>query len=175
MECNVFLFRKRNLAFSAFTAFNYFARQMLGIITCEYSWKICSFVLPKNMVSLSSGAWIIDYLYSDSMFVPNKIVSSNFFCMWISLAYQLDEVKLDNAQNFKLTGGPVRFVEKTSRNTVPVDLLWKKNTVPARKTSWKRRIIREANRAKWERRGAPWMLGSYFGRRLVSNEWVDNG
>lgn len=46
----------------------------------------------------------MDYLYSDSMFVPNKIVSSNFFCMWISLAYQLDEVKLDNAQNFKLTG-----------------------------------------------------------------------
>ena len=43
--------------------------------------------------------------------------------------------------------GPVRFAEKTSRNTVPVDLLWEKNTVPAEKTSWKVRIIREANRA----------------------------
>ena len=42
--------------------------------------------------------------------------------------------------------GHVRFVEKTSRNTVPVDLLWEKNTVSAEKTSWKRRIIREANR-----------------------------
>jgi len=31
--------------------------------------------------------------------------------------------------------GPVRFAEKTNRNTVPVDLLWEKNTVPTEKTS----------------------------------------
>jgi len=31
--------------------------------------------------------------------------------------------------------GPVRFAEKTSRNIVPADLLWEKNTVPAEKTS----------------------------------------
>ena len=31
--------------------------------------------------------------------------------------------------------GPVRFAEKTSRNTVPADLLGEKNTVPAEKTS----------------------------------------
>ena len=36
-------------------------------------------------------------------------------------------------------------VEKTNRNTVPADLLWEKNTVLTEKTSWKRRIIREAN------------------------------
>ena len=46
--------------------------------------------------------------------------------------------------------GPVRFAEKISRNIVPADLLWEKNTVPAKKTNWKRRIIREANRAKNE-------------------------
>ena len=33
--------------------------------------------------------------------------------------------------------GPVRFAEKTSRNTVPADLLWEKNIVPAEKTSQK--------------------------------------
>ena len=31
--------------------------------------------------------------------------------------------------------GPVRFAEKTSRNTVPADLLREKNTVSAEKTS----------------------------------------
>ena len=43
--------------------------------------------------------------------------------------------------------GSVRFAEKTSQNIVLADLLWEKNTVPAEKISWKRRIIREANRA----------------------------
>ena len=33
--------------------------------------------------------------------------------------------------------GPVRFAEKTSRNTVPTDLLWEKNTVPAEKQAEK--------------------------------------
>ena len=37
------------------------------------------------------------------------------------------------------------FTEKISRNTVLADLFLEKNTVPAEKTSWKRRIIREAN------------------------------
>jgi len=32
---------------------------------------------------------------------------------------------------------PVRFAEKTSRNTIPVDLLWKKNIVPAKKQAEK--------------------------------------
>jgi len=41
--------------------------------------------------------------------------------------------------------GPVHFAEKTSWNTVPADLLWEKNTVLAEKTSWKVRIISEAN------------------------------
>ena len=44
--------------------------------------------------------------------------------------------------------GPVRFAEKTSRNTVPTNLLWEKNIVPAEKTSWKKWIIRETNRAR---------------------------
>ena len=43
--------------------------------------------------------------------------------------------------------GHVRFAEKTSWNTVPTDLLWGKNIVPAKKISWKIWIIREANRA----------------------------
>jgi len=42
--------------------------------------------------------------------------------------------------------GPVRFAEKTSRNTVPANLVWEKNTVPTEKTSWKERIITQANR-----------------------------
>ena len=42
--------------------------------------------------------------------------------------------------------GLIRFAEK-SRNIVSVDLLWEKNTVLVEKISWKRRIIREANRA----------------------------
>ena len=33
--------------------------------------------------------------------------------------------------------GPVRFAEKTNRNTVPVDLLWEKNTVPTEKQAKK--------------------------------------
>ena len=33
--------------------------------------------------------------------------------------------------------GPVRFAEKTSQNTVPVDLLWEKNIVPAEKNKLK--------------------------------------
>jgi len=33
--------------------------------------------------------------------------------------------------------GPVRFAEKTSRNTVSADLLWEKNTVPAEKEAEK--------------------------------------
>ena len=44
--------------------------------------------------------------------------------------------------------GPVRIVEKTSRNTVLADLLREKNTVPTKKTSRKVRIIREANMTK---------------------------
>ena len=36
---------------------------------------------------------------------------------------------MDYIPNF----GPVHFAEKTSRNTVPDDLLWEKNTVPAKK------------------------------------------
>ena len=43
--------------------------------------------------------------------------------------------------------GPIRFAQKISRNTVPVDLLWEENTVLTEKTIWKRRIIREANMA----------------------------
>ena len=44
--------------------------------------------------------------------------------------------------------GPIRFAEKTSQNIVLDDLLWEKNTVPAeKKTPWKVRITREANRA----------------------------
>ena len=43
--------------------------------------------------------------------------------------------------------GSVRFAEKISRNIVPANLLWEKNIVPGEKISWKRRIIREANRA----------------------------
>ena len=46
--------------------------------------------------------------------------------------------------------GPVRFAEKTSRNTIPADLLREKNTISIEK----RRIIKEANmtimdRAVW--------------------------
>ena len=33
--------------------------------------------------------------------------------------------------------GPVRFAEKTSRNTVPVDLLWEKYTVSTEKQAQK--------------------------------------
>jgi len=40
--------------------------------------------------------------------------------------------------------GLVRFAKKISQNTIPADLLWEKNIVPAEKTSWKRRIIGEA-------------------------------
>ena len=43
--------------------------------------------------------------------------------------------------------GLVCFAEKTSRNTVPADLLREKNTVSSKKTSSKVRIIREANSA----------------------------
>ena len=43
---------------------------------------------------------------------------------------------------------PFASLKKTSENTVPADLLWKKNTVSAEKTSWKVQIIREANKAK---------------------------
>ena len=50
-----------------------------------------------------------------------------------------------NAPCSLVSFGPVHFAEKTSRNTVLADLLWEKNTVPTEKTSWKRRIIREAN------------------------------
>ena len=42
--------------------------------------------------------------------------------------------------------GPVCFAEKTSRNTVPADLLWEKNIISVKKTSWKVHIIREANK-----------------------------
>jgi len=42
---------------------------------------------------------------------------------------------------------PFASLKKLSRNTVPADLLWEKNIVPAEKTSWKRQIIREAIRA----------------------------
>ena len=42
---------------------------------------------------------------------------------------------------------PVRFPEKISRNAIPANLLWEKNTVPTEKTSWKVRIIRQANMA----------------------------
>jgi len=51
------------------------------------------------------------------------------------------------SSSFYLYLGPDRFAEKTNRSTVPADLLWEKNTVPAEKTNYKRRIIREANRA----------------------------
>ena len=45
--------------------------------------------------------------------------------------------------------GPVHFAETTSRSTIPVNLLWEKNTVPTeKKTSWKVRIIKETNRAR---------------------------
>ena len=42
--------------------------------------------------------------------------------------------------------GPIRFAEKTSRNTIPADLLWEKNAVPTKKyklknTDYKRRPI----------------------------------
>jgi len=59
------------------------------------------------------------------------------------------------------TVGPVRFAEKTSRNTVSDDLLWEKKTIPAKKTSWKIRIIRQANRAS-ENLNKTVMLGSVF-------------
>ena len=36
--------------------------------------------------------------------------------------------------------GPVRFAEKISRNTVPTDLLWEKNTVSAEKQAEKDRL-----------------------------------
>jgi len=36
---------------------------------------------------------------------------------------------------YLFTIGPVRFAEKTSRNTVSADLLWEKNIIPAEKTS----------------------------------------
>ena len=42
--------------------------------------------------------------------------------------------------------GPVRFAEKISWNTIIADLLWEKNTILAKKTSWKVQIIRQANK-----------------------------
>jgi hypothetical protein len=41
----------------------------------------------------------------------------------------------------------VRFAEKLWLKILFVDLLWEKNTVPPKKTSWKIRIIRQTNRA----------------------------
>ena len=35
---------------------------------------------------------------------------------------------------FDEPNGPVRFAEKTSRNIVPANLLWEKNTVLAKKS-----------------------------------------
>ena len=43
------------------------------------------------------------------------------------------------------TIGPVRFAGKQAGTEA--DLLWEKNIIPAEKTSWKVRIIRETNRA----------------------------
>ena len=36
------------------------------------------------------------------------------------------------------TNCPVRFAEKSNQNIVPADLLWKKNTVPAKKNKLKK-------------------------------------
>ena len=64
---------------------------------------------------------------------------------------ELQEVKSIDASIFSsgitTHNGPIRFAEKTSQNIISADLLWEKNTVPTKKTSWKRRIIREVNRA----------------------------
>jgi len=47
-----------------------------------------------------------------------------------------DLSSIDNPQVDKETDeGSVRFAEKTSRNIVPADLLWEKNTVLTKKTS----------------------------------------
>ena len=73
------------------------------------------------------------------------------------------DVEPSTSQCFKFRGqkmilvlwrhGPVRFAEQTSRNTVQPDLSWEKNTAPAEKTSWKVRIIRQANRASPDENG----------------------
>ena len=63
--------------------------------------------------------------------------------------------------------GPVRFVEKTSQNTVPVDLLWEKNTVSAEKISWKVRITTEANRSNKVSKGDTSVGTMAFGETLA--------
>jgi hypothetical protein len=42
---------------------------------------------------------------------------------------------------------PVHFAEKSWLKVLFADLLWEKNTVQAKKTSWKVQIIRQTNRA----------------------------
>ena len=80
---------------------------------------------------------------------PQQLIFYRFLSFSCSVMRSFDHhpMKINSRLLFSLCYfGPVRFAEKTSRNTVPADLLWEKNTVPAEKTSWKRRIIREANR-----------------------------
>jgi len=67
-------------------------------------------------------------------------------CPTVIISCKLAKPSLINYKNLHITSiGPVRFAE--SRNTIPTDLLWEKNTDPAKKTSWKVLIIREANKA----------------------------
>jgi len=44
---------------------------------------------------------------------------------------------------------PVRLAEKTSRNTVPANLLWEKNTVPSEKKT-KKYGLQENEQGQWD-------------------------
>ena len=46
-------------------------------------------------------------------------------------------------------GDPIRFAEKTSRNTVLVDLSWEKNTVPAEKNKLKSMDYKTSKQGWW--------------------------
>ena len=50
---------------------------------------------------------------------------------------------------------PFVLLKKQAETLFQLILLWEKNTVPAEKTSWKRRIIREANMAETQLKKIP--------------------
>ena len=65
------------------------------------------------------------------------LVSCSIFSSYVAFTMYLDIYTI----------ALVRFAEKTSRNIIPVDLLWERKHCFGWKASWKVRIIRQANRA----------------------------
>ena len=81
---------------------------------------------PKNMCGqelVSTELWQIRPKHS------NKPMMNPW--LMIAIKFMLLPLNMNSLKCFSF--GPVRFAEKTSRNTVPTDLLWEKKTVLAEK------------------------------------------